>query len=183
MARRRKTAAQLDREIAEALRGRSSKPTRPRSTRHHATARGGVSFADLIRDEDPSAMQVAEDLLLESGRKMREATGGMRARNFTIEMKPTWGPRDEWKMVQTSVYEDRKGKLSVANGPVRVAREYKRALAKDPDAARKVAVATAWAVAKAIKPLPLDTDQAALESIVDDVVARGAKNLRPKELF
>ncbi len=178
MPRKRKTATQLDRDIASSL-SRSSTPRR----RHHALIQHDVSFHDLVREDDPSAMDVAEDLLLTRGQTLREATGGFRARNFTIEMKPMWGPREAWKMVQTSVYEDGKGKLSVANGSSRVYREYKKVLSKDSDEARRRAVATAWAVAKAIKPLPMDVDEKALAKIVDEIVARGNKNMRPKELF
>lgn len=181
---KKKTAAQLEREIAAAL-------TRP--TNHHATMSGGVRFDELIREDDPGAMQVAEDLLLSQGRKMREATGGMRARNFTIELRPMWGPKEEWKMVQTNVDPGLawKGKglpgkanwikLTAANGPGRVTREWK--MVGSADEARKLAVATAWAVAKAIKTLPLDTPEKALEKIVARIVAKKSKNMIPEELF
>ena len=143
-----------------------------------------ASFHELVRDVDPGSMQVAEDLLLERGWKMREVTGGLNARNFTIELsQPGVGPGNDWKLVQTSVYEDRKGKLTVANGKVRVTHDYKRALSELPDVARMRAVANAWAVAKAIKTLPLDTDAATVQAIVDKAVARGGKNMVPEELF
>lgn len=182
---RKKTAAQLDREIKQALRGRAAPHPAPKKTalkRLHATKT--VSFTDLIRDDDPSAMSVAEDFLLERGWKMREATGGLNARNFTIDMKPLYGPANQWKMVQVSVYKDLPGlteaKYSVANGPVRVERKEKYAESVD---AKKAAVATAWAIAKEIKPLSLDTDRRTIERVVDDALDAGLDNLSPEELF
>ena len=174
----KRPAAQLNREIAESLAKRGA----------------GTNFHDLIRDDDPGGMQLAEDFLLERGWKMREATGGMRARNFTIEMKPMYGPLEQWKMVQMRVYaatDPRRGyaekpglmevSLSVANGEVRLERGYK--IKAEADSAKQQAVATAWAIAKAIKPLPLNTSEKALAHIVDAVVAKKKKNLRPEELF
>jgi hypothetical protein len=159
------------------------------------TRGANASFHELVRDDDPAGMQVAEDLLLERGWKMREVTGGMRARNFTIEMNPMHRPGSEWKMVQTNVID--KGstseygartqpgqvliRLSVANGTVRVSRE--REFKSDVDQARRIAVANAWAIAKAIKPLPLDASRAAIERIVDANFTKKTQNLRPRELF
>lgn len=129
-------------------------------------------------------MHVAEDFLLERGWKMREVTGGMNARNFTIDMKPLYGPASQWKMVQVSVYKDLPGlieaRYSVANGPVRIERKEKYAESVD---AKKAAVANAWAISKEIKPLPLDADKRTLERIVDEVLERSLDNLNPKELF
>ena len=171
---RKKSNAQLEREIAQAL------------TRH-ATKK--VTFTDLIRDDDPAAMHVAEDFLLERGWKLREVTGALAARNFTIEMKPLYGPAGQWKMVQVNV--DKAGaafpgrmwvKYSIANGPVRITREEE--YATSPEAARKGAVATAWAIAKAIKPLPLDTDKRTIERVADEVIDDGLDNLYyNEELF
>lgn len=133
-------------------------------------------------------MDVAEDFLLERGRKMREAVGGLNARNFTIDMKPLYGPRDQWKMVQVNV--DKAGasfpgrmwvKYSIANGPVRIEREEE--MATSPNDAKRAAVATAWAIAKAIKPLPLNTDRRTLEEVVDEKLYDGLDNLTPEELF
>ena len=183
---RKKTAAQLDREIAAAL----MKPAR-RSTPHHASK--AVRFDELIRDDDPSAMQIAEDLLLEQNRAMREVTGGLRARNFTFELAPMAGPRNAWKMVQVNVDhaqlkapQNNPGaqtwiKYSVANGPVRVTRE--TGTLDNLASTRRLAVATAWAIAKAIKPLPLDTDQKTIERLVDEAIDNGIGNLMPAELF
>jgi hypothetical protein len=177
---RRKTAAQLDRDIAEALAGR-----RQRSA--HSTRGPYGVFSELIRQEDPAGMEVAQDALLEGGWKMREVTGGMRARNFTIELKSMWGPREEWKMVQTSIeaLTSKPGivwvKWSAANGRARAEkqREYKGGV----DDVKQMAVATAWAIAKAIKSLPMDAGDKALKQIVDKAVARGKKNVVPEELF
>jgi len=119
----------------------------------------------------------------------------MRARNFTIELRPMHGPRDQWKMVQTNVIDlgaagevgvnRRPGRvlvrLHVANGSVRAERE--REFKSDMDDARKIAVANAWAIAKAIKPLPLDAGRAAIERIIDANFTKKTQNLRPAELF
>jgi len=192
----RKTRAQLDREIAVALQKRT-KPTKTKTaTKNRHTKK--VGFLELIRDEDPNSMQVAEDFLLENGLKMREATGGLHARNFTIDMKPLYGPSHEWKMVQTNVYEvpshygrgkhyprHNAGTIeirhSIANGPVRF--DYLEKSSNMLDSARKAAVATAWAIAKAIKPLPLDTKRDAVIEIVGDAVHQGLENMSPEELF
>jgi hypothetical protein len=154
----------------------------------------GVTFHEIIRDDDPASMQVAEDFLLQKGWKMREVAGGMRARNFTIELRPMHGPRDQWKMVSTNVADLgsrsetsklRPGrvwvKMSAANGPVRVSRE--REIKSDLDEAKKIAVANAWAVAKAIKALPLDASEAAVARIVNANFTKKTHNLRPEELF
>lgn len=144
-------------------------------------------FRDLVRDDDPAAMKVAEGALLEGGATMREATGGLRARNFTIEMNPTFWPGEQWKMVQTSVEAlTRKPgtiwtKWSVANGPVRVYRE--REYKGEIDESKQLAVATAWVIAKAIKALPLDADKKKIEAIVDRALRRRKHNARPAELF
>lgn len=165
-----------------------------RRTVHHAV-KSDVRFSDLAREADPSAMQVAEDALLARGQKMREAAGGLHARNFTIELEPLWKPRDQWKMVQTSVYpatkKTRKGyepklgrmeaKLSVANGSARVSRTYE--IKADPDEAKRQAVATAWAIANSIKVLPLETSEADLAKVVDQHVKAGKKNAQNPELF
>lgn len=150
-------------------------------------ARGSdVSFDTLIRDEDPSGMKVAEDLLLERGWKMRGVTGAMHARNFTIAMNPTWWPAGKWKMVQANIAEDKPGKtwlkVSVANGPVRVARE-RTFSGEVTDEARMIAVANAWAIAKEIKSLPLSAPRSQIEEIVDRHFRRKTQNLKPRELF
>lgn len=145
-----------------------------------------VSFDTLIRDEDAAGMRVAEDFLLERGWKMRDVTGAMHARNFTIAMNPTWWPAGKWKMVQTSIAQDRPGKtwvkLTVANGPVRVARE-RTFSGEVTDEARMIAVANAWAIAKEIKPLPLDASRDRIEKIVDRNFTKKTQNLKPRELF
>lgn len=141
----------------------------------------GESFTDLIRSERPGVMREAEEFLRRKGWNLRGATGAERARNFTIDMKPLWGPGHEWKMVQVNVAQEGKRgriwtKMSVANGTVRVSRE--REFSGNLDDARKLVVANAWAVAKAIKDLPLDTDQRTLESIVDVNFNRRSLNMR-----
>lgn len=164
------------------------KEERSNPTEKHPAER----FRDLVLDADPDAMKVAEDVLLESGLRMREVTGGLRARNFTIEMRPLSRPVDEWKMVQVSVVQFRLAedmaeseaawmRWSTANGKVRYERE--REVEIPSEEARSHAVATAWAIAKAIKPLPLSTPQEEVENIVDKIVARGARNMVPPELF
>lgn len=149
-----------------------------------------VTFTDLIRDEDPAAMDVAEDFLLERGWKLRRVTGGMNARNFTIDLKPLWLPREEWKMVQINVdrANGRRGdrgymwtKYTVANGPVRVT--FEMDVKRTPDDARKAAVANGWAIAKAIKTLPPDTDKATIENLVKTIIKQGRKNMKREELF
>jgi hypothetical protein len=197
----RKTAAQLDREIAAALAGKPLRASIP-SSRHVSMGTNGeamMRFRELIREDDPSAMRVAEDTLLSSGWKMREATGGLRARNFTIEMKPMWGPREEWKMVQTNVAagldiarrpDNVWVKWSAANGSARAEREREYKLSRfspgssgDIDDVKQMAVATAWAIAKTIKPLPMDVSEKELKKIVDAAIRRGKKNVVPEELF
>lgn len=179
---RKKTGRQLDREIAAALSRRS---------RGHATKKADVTFTDLIRDDDPSSLQVAEDFLLERDWKLRDVTGGMSARHFTIDMKPLYGPANQWKMVQVSV--DRGGlgfphethvDYKVANGAERVERKEMFA-GKPNEGSRKAAIATAWAIAKAIKPLPLDASKKQVEEIVDEIFYDGLDNLNkaPEELF
>ncbi len=171
----KRTAAQLDRDIAASLAKRGA----------------GTSFDDLIRDDDPGGMQLAEDFLLERGWKLRGVTGGLHARNFTIEMKPMHGSRDQWKMVQVQVFPAGKdfpgfttAEYSVANGPVRVRRSEQLAVNVN-DTARIAVLATAWAIAKAIKPLHLDASQKKVEAIVDEVIDDGLDNLNksPEELF
>ncbi len=142
---------------------------------------GGLGFTDLIRSERPGAMRRAEEFLRRKGWKLREVTGAAHARNFTIDMKPLWGPRDEWKMVQVNVAQEGKRgkiwtKMSVGNGLVRVSRE--REFSGNLDDARKLVVANAWAVAKAIKDLPLDADQRTVESIVDVNFNRRSQNMK-----
>lgn len=154
-----------------------------------------VTFHEIIRDDDPASMQIAEDFLLQKGWKLREVAGGMRARNFTIELNPMYWPGSQWKNVQTNVIDKGSAseygartqpgrvlvRLAVANGTVRVQRE--REIKSDLDEARKIAVANAWAIAKAIKPLPLDASKAAIERIVDANFTKKTQNLRPRELF
>lgn len=182
-----KTRAQLGREIAEALRKKPrAKRTKANVKISHLTKQ--MSFLDLLRDDDPNSMQVAEDFVLERGWKMREMAGSLHGRNFTFDMKPLSGPKDQWKMVQVSVFEAGRAfpgymtaEYSIANGGVRVKRSDQHA--NTPDAAKKSAVATAWAIAKAIKPLPMNSGQKAVEHIVDDVIDSGLDNLNPDELF
>jgi hypothetical protein len=149
-----------------------------------------VSFEELIRRDDPAVMDAAEDLLRRRGWKLRGVTGALHARNFTIALKPLWGPRDEWKMVQTNVArpdgvrakpDQVWVKMTVANGRVRVTRE--RKFKGDIDDARKVAVANAWAVARIIKGLPLDTDPKTIEKIVDGQFARRSKNAKIQDIL
>lgn len=174
----RKTGAELDREIYDALRRGGPE-----------IGQGYNRFRELIRLDEPGAMEIAEDAILSVGGRIREATGGLHARNFTIEMKPTWGPRDQWKMVQVSVAASDSGrkpgviwtKWSAANGPARVYRE--REAKGELSSRKQVDVATAWAIAKAIKYLPLDTPEAKLAKIVDQVIARGKKNMVNPDLF
>ena len=175
-----KTGAELDREIDDAL---SREPAR------RAVGESYKRFRELVRLDQPGAMEIAEDAILSGGGRIRDATGGLRARNFTIEMRPMHGPREAWKMVQVSVAADDSGrkpgviwtKWSVANGPARVMRERE---AKGDLVERKMTgVATAWAIAKAIKELPMDTDEKRLSAIVDQVIARGKKNMTNPQLF
>lgn len=186
-----------------------------------------VSFHELVRDEDPNAMQVAEDLLLERSLKLREVTGGMRAKHYTIEMNSMAAPRDQWKMVQAHVHEPespeifsqhrseaaaqralkraRAGafiihepetlrtnerwliankryeiELDIANGSVRAKRTFFY-IPRDSDDLRKRAVADAWAIAKAIKPLPLDASKADVERIINE--ASEGNPMHNEELF
>ena len=182
---------QLQREIDAALsRRRSSKPAKPAkvASRNHAT-KTGHTFTDLIRDDDPSAMDVAEDFLLERGWKLRGATGALHGgRNFTIDMKPLHGPSDQWKMVQVSVFPAGKSfpgqmlaEYKVANGTVRVNREETMKL--EADDARKAAVATAWAIAKAIKPLPLSASERKVKDLMNKAINDGSDNLLREDLF
>lgn len=172
---------QLDREIDQAMAvgGNAASGTRTRDA--------GLRFQELLRDAHPDAMRVAEDVLLESGWKLREVTGGMRARNFTIEMNPMWRPREQWKMVQANAesLQSKPGKVwvkwSVANGAARAYRE--REIKSDIDDAKRFVVATAWAIAKAIKAMPLDASEDLLAKTVDKIIARGKKNMVPVELF
>ncbi len=173
----KKTGAELDREIDMAL---SREPAR------RAVGEGYKRFRDLVKLNEPGAMEIAEDAILNSGGRIRDATGGLRARNFTIEMRPTHGPRDEWKMVQVSVDATGKPgviwtKWSVANGPHRVYRE--RNAKGELVESKQQGVATAWAIAKAIKMLPLNTGEEKLAEIVDRVLARGKKNMTNPQLF
>jgi hypothetical protein len=177
---------QLEREIDKALsKRRSSKATKV-SSRNHATK--SYNFTDLIRQDDPNAMDVAEDYLLERGETLREWTGGTRARNFTIDMKSLDGPRDQWKMVQVSVYPAGKSHLGqmiaeyhIANGSVRV--NPVETMKLGADAAKKAAVATAWAIAKAVKPLPLNTSAREIKDVTDEAIGNGPDNLLREDLF
>jgi hypothetical protein len=170
------------------------------------------SFHELIRDNDPAAMEVAQDLLLDRGWKMREVTGGLHARNFTIELNPIWGPRDEWKMVQTNVADadiyrkpgqplrrvrtdasgqmrghrtDAKGRVWIKMSVANgsVRMEREREIASSLDDAKRIAVANAWAVAKELKKLPLDAGKGEVEKIVDRHFTKKTQNLKPVELF
>lgn len=142
-------------------------------------AHGELDFQGLIRSDQPGAMRAAEEFLRRKGWRLREVTGALHARNFTIDPRPLWGPGHEWKMVQVNVApEGKRGriwtKMTVANGVVRVTRE--REFSADIDEARKTMVANAWAVAKAIKYLPLDTDKHKIEAIVDRHFKRRSEN-------
>ena len=158
-----------------------------------------VTFHELIRDEDPGAMQIAEDMALEQGFKIRGVTGG--TRHMTIDMNPISEPRGRWKNVASSVYTQpgdagsgtypaeeripREIALTAYNG-AQPAVERKVKIKATIEDARKYAAAATWALAKAIKPLPLDTD---VTAIVDDITKRlrrekdRKKLLVPKELF
>jgi hypothetical protein len=110
------------------------------------------------------------------------------ARNFTIDMKPLYGPSNQWKMVQVSVSPAGKAfpgymtaEYTVANGPVRV--EASEQIAGSPDDAKKMAVATAWAIAKRIKPLPVTTLKGTISAITDEVIHDGSDNLLREDLF
>lgn len=150
-----------------------------------------MNFDDLIRHDDPGSMRAAEQLLRRRGWKLREVTGALRARNFTISINPLHGPRDEWKMVQVSVAPTelsstrKRGKsgmgikrgpgwiwvrLHAANGPIRVERT--REFRGNIDDARKLAVANAWNIAKALKSLPLSASEASVAEIVDRYFGR-----------
>jgi lysophospholipase L1-like esterase len=140
------------------------------------------SFHELIRDEDPAAMQVAEDLLLEKGWKMSEIVGG--TKHGTIELKPMHGPKHEWKMVQWHVYEtDFPGhvdiKMDIANGTQRI--ERKQTVQGSMNYARKAATADSWAIAKAIKTLPLNATKQVLETTIDRALDKD--NSEPSELY
>ena len=147
------------------------------------------SFHELIQDERPGSLEVAEDLLLQRGWTLREVTGGPRARNFTIALKPLALPGDQWKMVQINV--DRAGgasnntkiwvKYTIANGSVRVTREEE--IKGDLDEAKKAAVATGWALAKAIKDLPRTTPEAKIRRLFNEVIDNGADNIRVPGLY
>lgn len=147
------------------------------------------AFAKLLRDEDPDAMEVAEDVLLRAGMKMREATGGLHARNFTIELRPLWMPREDWRMVQTSVdaVSKRPGyfwmKWSAANGRARASVE-KTFRMSDLDEAKLVAVATAWHIAKILKRTPIDgLSDASLREVIERAVAHKKQNALRRALF
>lgn len=180
---KKKTAAQLNRDIAQVL--AKKKP------RQHAAVKAAkdVTFTDLIRSEQGGAMDAAEDFLLERGWKLREVTGALRARNFTIDMKPLYGPASQWKMVQVSVYPAGKAfpgaytaEYKVANGSVRYDRDETMQYA-DADENRKHAVATAWAIARAIKDLPLSASKQTVRDLADEAIADGGDNMRNEELF
>lgn len=173
-----------EREIEDIL-ARNGTLARPRPS--EIAPGSDVSFDTLIRDEDAAGMLVAEDLLLERGRKMREVTGRLHARDFTIAMNPTWWPTEKWKMVQTSIasiaWSVTWVELTVANGPVRVVRERTFSGREVTDEARMIAVANAWAIAKEIKPLPLDAPRSQIEQIADRHFKKKTQNLEPRELF
>jgi hypothetical protein len=91
-------------------------------------------------------------------------------------------------MVQVSVYPAGKSfpgqmiaEYHVANGSVRVKRE--ETMKHSPDDAKKAAVATAWAIAKAIKSLALDTSQKKIASVTDEAIGDGPDNLLREDLF
>jgi len=174
-----KTARELDSEI-DAYLAQSGGGSNP-----------GLDFPTLIHRDDPGAMRAAEGLLRRRGWKLREVTGALHARNFTIGINSLASPRDEWKMVQTSVAPTtisstrkrgqfamgiKRGpgwiwlRLTAANGPVRVERT--REFKGDIDEARKLAVSNAWAVAKALKPLPLSASEETVAKIVDRYFGR-----------
>lgn len=212
-----------------------------------------VSFHELIKDPDPAAMDIAEDMIMERGWKLREVTGGIGARAFTISMEKTGdiGDPDRWKSVQTAVdettikraigndgryhgtwanrikkingrwqpvselgyiiqsstvnadgtgYKTKKAaeaaakelrahegasaariEVRAANGAARVTRT-RIVIGIDKDEAKKLAVADAWAIAKAIKPLPLDTPEEAIAQIVDAKLQK-PENMTKPELF
>ena len=176
MQKRQKTAAQLDREIVASL-AKSSKKRRT----HHASMKE-TTFFELAQDPDPAALEVAEDLLLKKGWKMSDVVGGRR--HGTIELLPMHGPKHEWKMVQWHVHEtDFPGhveiEIDVANGKERIKRN--EIVSGSWDYARKTATADAWAIAKAIKKLPLATDHAKLAKVVDKALDKD--NVVPEELF
>lgn len=133
---------------------------------------GPASFVDIIGGDNPSAMRSAEVFLRRRGLKMREVTGALRARNFTIPIQPLYAPSDQWKMVQTNVAVDDPGKprkvwikLSAANGRHRVQME--REVTRDLDEAKRLAVSNAWQVAKEIKRLPMTAPESALRAVVE----------------
>lgn len=145
-------------------------------------------------DDDPAALSVAEDMLIATGQSMRAATGGAHARNFTIELTPLWKPRDEWKMVQVTVAPAVKGRrmrepkvgyatilLHLANGAARLNWIYD--VKVDLDEAKRQAVATAWAIAKVLKVLPLDTPQKAVFDLANTQVKLHKKHSKNQELY
>lgn len=167
---------------------------KPKTRRLHSSK--GADFADIIRDDDPAAMRVAEDLLLQRGQKIRDVAAGSSANSVVIDMQPRHGTYDQRKMV--GVYIEDIGRaqedglhscrigVSVDNGSVRVIRTYD--MTNTIDMLRRVAAADAWAIAKAIKPLPFNASQRTVERAVDDALGGEESydniyNAGPEELF
>jgi len=120
--------------------------------------------------------------------KLPDMFGGLR-RDFKLDVSGTSGP----KVVQVDVSGPRSSKhypveqafhveYTVTNGRNRamVAEHVPRA-GNGLDGALLRALATAWAIAKAIKPLPPDADVASLNRAVQEPV--GQTPLSPSELF
>lgn len=105
---------------------------------HAGESGADVKFHELIREDDPAAMEIAEDLILERGWKLHHVTGGRGARNFTIDFgKEHWygtvkdGERVDnpnGRMVQASVHE--RGPIVVSQHKKQTAAE--RALKRAP---------------------------------------------------
>ena len=141
-----------------------------------------AQFATLIRDEAPFAMQVAEDLLLEHGWKLGEATGTRQANDFTIDLTRL----GQSKIVQVAVRPlGEEGKAfsgmtvaayTVMHGAVRMCR-HETKYTSTIEAAKKQAIATAWAIAKRVKGLPISISQETIEAIVDAAINAGLDNV------
>lgn len=134
-------------------------------------------------------MQVAEDTLLEKGWKISEVAGN--TRHGHIKMHKVSAPPNKWRSVSWHILEPSRSwhyprpnnersidfEINLSTNRLK-RRGILRGNAVD---ARKSAAANAWAIAKAIKTLPLDTDLRTLANIVDGLLMTNVSI--PEELF
>ncbi len=166
----------------------------------------GEEFARLMRDPDPQSMKVIEDMFLEEtqtdglGPTLTDISGGRGSPKGTFDVgtfdyvdekgihhdvSSMAGPRERWKMVQwgihsvTGYFNQYDITMSIANGTARLKREYH--VQGQFMWARTVAASDAWAVAKALKTIPLTTSEVKLEKLVDKTLDQD--NSEPEEIF